>query len=156
MKRITITLAMLCMLVGLFLTPGAVKAEDVLNQVIPVTGAFFDNCTGEVIQYTGEVHVLITQTVTPDGTTHTHQHANLHATAVGLTSGNQYEVNSDFITREIKSADACGYKYNQVERDNLISKGSQPNLKVVLGLSLEQDDNCFFTSDVTMKSDCKG
>jgi len=144
------------MLIGLGHTPVAVKAGDVFNQTIPVTGAFFDNCTGETIQYTGEIHALITVTVTPDGTTHTHQHANLHATAVGVTSGNQYEVNAEFLTREIQSPDLCGFKYNQVERDNLISKGSQPNLKVVLGLSLTQDENCFFTGDATMKSDCRG
>ena len=156
MKRITITLATLFMLIGLGHTPVAVKADDVFNQTIPVTGAFLDNCTGETIQYTGEIHALITVTVTPDGTTHTHQHANLHATAVGVTSGNQYEVNAEFLTREIKSPDLCGFKYNQVERDNLISKGSQPNLKVVLGLSLTQDENCFFTGEATMKSDCRG
>jgi len=156
MKRITITLATLCMLIALCHAPVAVKAEDVFNQTIPVTDAFFDNCTGEVIQYTGELHVLVTQTVTPDGTTHTHQHGNLHATAVGLTSGNQYEVNAEFLTREIHSPEVCGFKYNQVERDNLISKGSQPNLKIELGLSLQQDELCFFTGDVTMKSDCRG
>src|SRR6266480_1320976 len=147
MKRITVTLAVLGMLVCLCHTPRVVKAEEVFNERIPVSGAFADSCTGEIIQFTGEIHVVITNTVTPQGVTHIHQHANLHATAVGLTSGNEYEVNAQFRTSEIHSADVCGFRLTQVERDNFISKGSLPNMKVVLALTLVQDEDCFFTSD---------
>ncbi len=157
MKRIMACLAVLCALVLISgRTTTVVKAEDVTNVRVPISISFFDNCTGEMIQIVGEAHVVITKTTTPNGTVHTNQHANLHGTAIGLTSGNEYEVNVTFMTHDIKSSDMCGFREKVAERDHFISKGSLPNLVVVLTQTLVQRSDCDFSIEMSAESDCRG
>jgi len=137
-------------------TPMPVHAEVQLNERMPVSGTFFDECTGEDIQITGEAHLMGSITTTKDGRMRRHAHVNLHGTAVGLTSGNEYVINDNFKIREVTDPAECGFKYQDVERIRLISKGSLPNQMAIIGLKLSQNSDCQFESEITAETDCRG
>jgi hypothetical protein len=137
-------------------TPAPVSAEVLLNERIPVSTTFFDECTGEDIQITGEAHAMGSITTTKDGRMRRHAHVNLHGTGVGLTSGNEYVINDNFKIREVTDPADCAFTYQDVERIRLISKGSLPNQMVIIGLKLSQNKDCEFESEVTAESDCRG
>jgi hypothetical protein len=138
------------------ITPAPVKAEVLLNERIPVSTTFLDECTGEEIQITGEAHLMGSITTSKDGTMRRHAHINLHGTGVGLTSGNEYVINDNFKIREVTDPAECGFKYQDVERIRLISKGSLPNQMAIIGLKLSQNSDCQFESEITAETDCHG
>jgi hypothetical protein len=156
MKRLFLSLALLFVCLMTSLTPTRVRAEVLLNERIPVSTTFFDECTGEDIQITGEMHVLGSITTTKDGRTRRHAQATLHGTGVGLTSGNQYVINDQLKIREVTDPAECGFKYQDVERIRLISKGSLPNQMAIIGLKLTQNSDCQFESEITAETDCRG
>lgn len=156
MKRLVLSLALLFVCLMTSVTVPPVRAEVLLNERMPVSLTFFDECTGEQIQITGEVHLMGSITTTKDGRMRRHAHANLHGTGVGLTSGNEYVINDNFKIREITDPAECGSKYEDVERVRLISKGTLPNQMAVVGLKLYQDKDCQFQSEVTAETDCRG
>jgi len=147
-------LAAVCLLTAL--SSPAARAEVQLNERMPVSGTFFDECTGEEIQITGEAHLLGSITTTKDGRTRRHAHVNLTGTGVGLTSGNEYVINDNFKIREVTDPADCAFKYQDVERIRLISKGSLPNQLAIVGLKLSQNADCEFSSEITAESDCHG
>lgn len=156
MKRYAASLLMVivCLMTTLS-TPNA-RAEVLLNERMPVSVTFFDECTGEDVQITGEAHLMGSITTTKDGRMRRHAHVNLHGTGVGLTSGNEYVINDNFKIREVTDPADCAFKYEDVERIRLISKGSLPNQMAVIGLKLSQNAECQFTSEVTAETDCRG
>ena len=156
MKRFALSLLLLTACLLTSINPSAVKAEVLLNERIPVSTTFFDECTGEEIQITGEAHLQGSITTTKDGRMRRNAHVNLHGTAVGLTSGNEYVINDNFKIREVTDPGECGFKYQDVERIRLISKGTQPNQLTIIGLKLVQNEECQFTSEVTAETDCRG
>ena len=156
MKRYAAALLTLVACLMTTLSTPAARAEVLLNERMPITTTFLDECTGEEIQITGEAHLLASITTTPDGRMRRHAHVNLNAKGVGLTSGNVYEINDNFKIREVTDPADCAFKYQDVERIRLISKGSQPNQLAVVGLKLSQNADCQFTSEVTAETDCHG
>ena len=157
MKRLVVCLTLLSSL-GLMLSvaPGPARAEVLLNERIPVSVTFFDECTGESIQITGEFHIMASLTTTVDGRVRRHAHANLHGTGIGLTTGNEYVINDNLKIREVTDPAACGFKYEDIERIRLISKGALPNQTTIVGLRLFQNQNCQLDSEVTAETDCRG
>lgn len=156
MKRLVVCLTLLFVCFMTSMTPAPARAEVLLNERMPVSITFFDECTGEEIQIIGEIHLMGSITTTKDGRTRRHAHANLHGTGVGLTSGNEYVINDNFKIREITDPADCAFKYEDVERIRLISKGTLPNQMTVIGLRLFQNKDCEFDSEVTAETDCRG
>ena len=156
MKRLVVCLTLLCVCLMTGLMPSPVRAEVLLNERIPVSTTYFDECTGEDIQITGEIHVLGSITTTKDGRMRRHAQATLHGTGLGLTSGNEYVINDSLKIREVTDPAECGFKYQDVERVRLISKGSLPNQMAIIGLKLSQNSDCQFESEVTAETDCRG
>jgi hypothetical protein len=155
-KRFTAGLLMFIACLMTSINPSPVRAEVLLNERIPISTTFFDECTGEEILITGEAHLQGSITTTKDGRMRRHAHVNLHGTAVGLTSGNEYVINDNFKIREVTEPAECGFKYQDIERIRLISKGTQPNQLTIIGLKLSQNAECQFTSEVTAETDCRG
>ena len=156
MKRLVLCLTLLFVCLMTSVTPTSVRAEVLPNERMPVSITFFDECTNEEIQITGEVHVMGSITTTKDGRMRRHAHANLHGTGVGLISGNEYVINDNFKIREVTDPADCAFKYQDIERMRLISKGSQPNQMTIIGLRLSQNKDCEFESEVTAETDCRG
>ena len=156
MKRYAVTLLMVVACLATAAGPSPARAEVLLNERMPVTITFLEECSGEEILITGEAHLLGSITTTKDGRMRRHAHVNLNGTGVGLTSGNEYVVNDNFKIREVTDPAECGFKYEDVERIRLISKGAQPNQMVVIGLKLSQNAECQMTSEITAETDCRG
>ena len=67
------------------------EAAVTTNVTIPSEFTFIDPCTNESVLVFGDVHLVISSTVT-DNTITSHTHSDFKATGVGLSSGMQYQL----------------------------------------------------------------
>lgn len=82
-------LAVVGSLVALGFAAGAVDAAVTTNTTIHSEFSFVDPCTSESVFVSGDVHLVISSTVT-DNTMSSHTHSDFNATGVGLSSGMPY------------------------------------------------------------------
>jgi hypothetical protein len=106
-----------------------------------ITATLSSSCTHETIEVTLDTKTSITQCLTKDGQTITKVHSVLHGTGVGVTTGTQYVINQQAKNFSI-STPGCGVSGTFLSRLVLVSKGSQPNERVLLRSTLTLDDNC--------------
>jgi hypothetical protein len=89
MKRLLAAVAFLSALT--LVVAGTGQAAVTVNTTIPSSFTFSDECTGELVSVSGDIHLVITSTVTDtsiSGTTH----SEFKATGVGLSSGLPYQL----------------------------------------------------------------
>lgn len=67
------------------------EAAVTTNVTIPSEFVFVDPCTNESVFVSGDVHLVVSSTVT-DNTVTSHTHSDFKATGVGLSSGSQYQL----------------------------------------------------------------
>jgi len=74
----------------------------ILHTTFPLVGTFPNPCTGELIAFTGDVHVLIGQFIDGTGALELTLHSNFQGvTGTGLMTGATYQIPSD--SRQIMS-----------------------------------------------------
>jgi hypothetical protein len=83
-------LAVLASLVALGFAASAGDAAVTMNTTIHSEFAFVDPCTNESVFVSGDVHIVISSTVTDNSVT-SQTHSDFNATGVGLNSGMQYQ-----------------------------------------------------------------
>jgi hypothetical protein len=83
-------LAVVASLVAVGFAAGAADAAVTMNTTIHSEFSFADPCTNESVFVSGDVHLVISSTVT-DNTMSSHTHSNFNATGVGLSSGMPYQ-----------------------------------------------------------------
>ena len=108
--------------------PAASSAAVVQNVRVPLAATFFDPCTGDVITFSGTIHLLVG--VTPDGSGGFHLHVADNVsdvTGVGIPSGTVYHgVGGDWF--ELNARPPFPFETTQTDVFGLISTGSTPNL----------------------------
>jgi hypothetical protein len=130
--------------------PGKTCAD--FNDVI------FAMCTGEFVAITGEICVDVYEHLDAAGGAHISSHATIHGTAVGLTSGNVYQFQTD------AHIDANGAVGNNLQQEatiiadaNLISQGSLPNERATITGHATMNANGNITAlDADVTDVCKG
>jgi hypothetical protein len=96
-------------------------------QTVPVSGVFFDSCTGELIFVESTVTLVTGSTVDASGGVHFGPtHFTQHGTAIGLTTGNLYVFSATQVSME--NFTNPGDERTLVGVVVAISQGSEPNL----------------------------
>jgi hypothetical protein len=137
----------------LALTPQALAAEIIFNQRYSFAFPFFNDCTGETVLVSGEVHALVKRTVDRQGTETFDVQYNAHGEGIGDWSNNRYIWNDTF-REEYVYTQGCSFTITPVDRYvRLISRGKLPNELLKQQISFGFDANCqfFFNSNFELK-----
>jgi hypothetical protein len=119
-----------------------------------ITATLSSPCADETIDVTLNTKTSIKQCLTEDGQTVTTVHSLLHGTGVGTRTGNRYVVNQQAKNFSI-STPGCGVSGTFLSRMVLVSKGPQPNERVLLRSTLTLDSNCNTHMDEDLELDCQ-
>ncbi|MFI5251961.1 MAG: hypothetical protein ACHQQQ_05945 [Bacteroidota bacterium] len=128
-------------------------AGNVMNQTFPISGTVTDLCTGELVNYTGEAHIVINSSTNPDGTVRLVAHESIRITGVGQTSGASYVGNQTEQERVIQST-GCPFSLTDAIFFRLIGKGPVPNEQIRVGVTLTVDASCTPTFNSTFTAVC--
>jgi hypothetical protein len=128
------------------------SADVVLNKRIPIALTVFNPCTGELVDVTGEGHIVITEV----GQGCFNAQSNLHLTGVGQTSGLQYELNANqHETLCDPDPATCGFTLTNTIRERFISLGSADNLVIVIRETITQNPDCSFDGEHDFALECQ-
>jgi hypothetical protein len=114
------------------------SASVIFNQRFPIEQHRINDCNGEFVLLTGEMHMLIR--AQPDGTNYIQ--INVHWIGTGA-NGNEYILNSQHHSVTTSTS------FAETFRDRLISKGGAPNRHVLITASTDPP-----SFDFTL--DCRG
>jgi hypothetical protein len=129
------------------------SAGVVFEERIPIAGTLFNPCTGELVDLTGEGHVVITEV----GRGYFNQNINLHVAGVGQTSGLKYVLNvNEYETFYDPDPATCGYTVTGMARLRFISAGSAGNEVLVITATTTQNPDCSFDVDMDLELECQG
>jgi len=153
-SRATALLGACIIIMGTFATTSQAYAENgAQNEIIPLPpGTQVDNteCGGELVDVSGDVHVVSQVTVRMDGSFHVVQHVNfIDVKGVGETTGNDYRVPNTFNSPSNFDVDATG-SANAITSFHLVSVGpdqSTSNLTVQAVFHLTVNSNGQITSN---------
>ena len=113
-------------------------------------------CTGdEEIIITINFNVTARQCVDQDGRVTTRFHFRYHGTGVGSTTGNEYVLNAqekDMVT----VTPTCEFSSARTFYQELISKGPQPNVRLINEATFTVDSDCQVSSSQEFEIICRG
>ncbi len=112
------------------------SAEIVQNTRDTVPFQFYNDCTGEWVEGTAEVHLIWIINAGKIDSIHT----NVHGTAIGQTTGNRYIFQNNY--KDDFSNFVCGGTATSQAHQRLISLGKSPNLSLDLLVTYSIDVNC--------------
>jgi len=125
MKKLLAMSALLGMLV--FVEVGTAQAAVTTNTTIPSAFTFFDVCTNEPVFVSGDVHFLVTSTVTDNNISGT-LHSLFKATGVGLVSGLPYQEEVAFVRAFDSSLQNGQFNVTMFGEINVVAPGRGNNL----------------------------
>lgn len=123
------TLSVIISLTLLLLPARALAADTTTNEEVPVTSAQVNTCNSDVVLLSGFMHIQNHYYTDNNGGSHLESHTNYQdVTGVGVPSGSTYtatdNVNTTVNTNQLQTEQTF------VQEFNLISRGSEPNLKI--------------------------
>ena len=152
------------LLVGLVATVGltaaaASQAAVVLNDTFPISGTVINPCNGELVPFTGDVHIVIRETTNGAGGFNFGIHENIHATGTGAPSGAKYELNA-VVNEEINNFFFTGPGATEatiVLNEVFAAQGNVPNFTLKILEHITITPNGDITSvKFTFDTECRG
>jgi hypothetical protein len=128
-------------------------AGNVVNTKLPISGTTFNSCTGELVDFTGELQIIVNSSTNANGTVHFILKESAHFTGVGETSGASYVANATFSDKVIDAI--CPFSQTITDYLRFIGKGSVPNWRVREDVSFNLDAACTPTFTATLSDACK-
>jgi hypothetical protein len=144
MKKVTTCLLTIMLFLSCLAQDITAKKKDCNTQ--HSNGSFvtplFVPCTGDAeIFLTIHFRLTVKQCTDEDGRVTTNMHFQYHGTGVGSTTGNEYVLNAQ--ERDITTeTPTCEFSMTQNFHQVLISKGSQPNVRLMNSSTFTVDSNC--------------
>ena len=135
LRRMLMGAALVLLLAG---SAKPASAAVIFNERFPIEQYRINDCNGEFVLLTGEMHMLVR--AQPDGTYYIK--INVHWTGTGA-NGNEYILNSQHHSVTTSTS------FAETFRDRLISKGGAPNRHVIITASTDPP-----SFDFTL--DCRG
>lgn len=138
-----------------------VQAAVTTNEIIPFTTTVFVSCAldgaGEFVALTGELHVLVSATVSKSGMSHSEIHSQpANISGNGLTSGDRYQgtgVTRTGITMDTN--DGFPHETTFVNNFRIIGQGPGNNFTVHQTVHITIDANGNVTANIdNTKTDC--
>lgn len=126
MKKLLLTVIALLGALGL-LGGGTAQAAVTTNTTIPSAFTFFDVCTNEPVFVSGNIHFVVTSTVTDSKISGT-LHSLFKATGVGLISGLPYQEEVAFVRAFDSSLQNGQFEATMFGEINVVAPGGGNNL----------------------------
>ena len=131
MRRIARTFAYLVASAVLLALPNSASAKNIADTQMkfPISLSATNECNGELVDFSGELHVHVHATLNNDGSTSYAADVNYSdAKGVGETTGDSYVFGSNSHTVTTYPAGSTSfYTYTQRQTSKLVSPGSDPN-----------------------------
>lgn len=106
--------------------PVLASADVIFNGTVPISGTVTNPCNGELVDFSGTLHEVISETFDSSGGIHFDDHFNIHVTATGETTGTNYVGNQEeHLTENFNSGGSI--TVTEPFTFSEISKGSAPN-----------------------------
>lgn len=139
---------------------GAARAQAVTvttNETLPFTNTMPNPCNGDIVTFSGDIHVVNHFTTDAGGGTHVKTHGNYQSVSgTGTPSGAQYRVVTTS-NETINDNDGPQTEVSSVQVLNLISQGSGPNFRLRIVFHITINANGTTTSQVEESSiECRG
>lgn len=144
MKRFTMCLLTITLFLSCLAQDITAKKKDCTTQ--HSKGSFvtplFKPCTGDdEIFVTINFNLTVKQCIEEDGRVTTRMHFQYHGTGIGSTTGNEYVLNAQ--ERDITTTTpTCEFSMIQTFHQVLISKGSQPNERLLSKTTFIVNSDC--------------
>ena len=149
----TIRLSLLAIVSVAFLS-GTAYAGSTTNQKLPISGTFINACTGEGVNYSGTLHVVITQTPKDKATYRYRMNAKITATAVGAPSGEDYRFEEND-HESLIDASGCPFSDTYTTFIRVIGKGSLPNEQVKATVTIIVYPDCTIGGSIVITTTCQ-
>jgi hypothetical protein len=158
MKKFTTYLLTITLFLSFSAQDSAAKKKDCVN--IHTEGSFttplFRPCTGdEEIFLTIHFKAVGKRCVDESGRVKTSIHFQYHGTGVGSTTGNEYVLNAQEKDIVITTP-TCEFSSTHTFYQVLISKGPQPNVRLINNSTFTVDSNCQASSTQEFEVICQG
>lgn len=144
--RLTVIALLIAAHTTTFIRPAAAEVVQNTRETFPLY--YYDDCTGEWIEGTFDVHTIwIINTGKLDSI-----HQNLNGTGVGQITGNRYVINQNY--KDDFSNIVCGGTVTGRYKVRAISLGKAPNQLLDISVTWQIDNACniqFPTYDVVAK-----
>src|SRR5437870_5155358 len=99
---------------------------DNQEQTFPFDATIFDQCTGEDVVLSGEIHEVISTNTDANGNFHSHENFNFeNVSGVGLVTGTEYHLTGQFSHDSINESNS--FEETITTTSNLISQGPMSN-----------------------------
>jgi opacity protein-like surface antigen len=138
----------------------ASQAAVVTNTTIPISGTVVNPCNGELVPFTGDLHLLFRVTFDQAGGLHVGVHEDIQATGVGATTGAKYELNA-VLNEEVNYGFVLGgngaAEETIVESELFVAQGSAPNfvLKLLEHITITPDGTVRVLN-IDFDTECRG
>ena len=141
-------------------SPINVRAQNPATQLTyPISASETNPCTGEVVQLTGEGHIVMHFTVDNAGGIHVVDITNSMGPlrGVALITGTVYQANETVSSTINKNGPSPQFEFTFVMSEVLISQGATPNFVVHTTVHATVNANALPTAQVlNTKADCSG
>jgi hypothetical protein len=139
------TVAVLVLVLGI---GAAASAEVTQNLTVPYNAVVTDACLGEPVALTGDLHILVVQQSTGNGTLIMSHFQPQGVTGTGLNSGAKYLGTG--ITRNTTFTDAAPpFDFTFVNNFRIVGKGDANNLMVHSTIHMTVNANGLVTAEVS-------
>jgi hypothetical protein len=136
------------------LKPEAAAVVSRSELKIPVSGAYFDECNGELAFLEGVLSIEIHSTVSSSGVFNYKYQYKLTGRGTGVTTGRKYDYQG---LENYSFHGGPGTTWNDHFRIRVVAQGSADNLDAVLHLKLTINANGAITAEIeTIKIECRG
>ena len=143
--------------VVMFASFGTAKAEVFDNGTYSFSFPFFNECTGEIVQFEGVFHSYVSFVETVDGDFRISQNLTARGWGVGLDSGDKYRYADNFHSSGIEDPGANRISTTWKVHSRFIGLGNTPNERIVITFKGELDEFGIFTfvriEDITCQGD---
>lgn len=121
---------------------GAISSADVTNTMTPVTGAVFNACNRELIDYEGTIHRRVTRKTKADGSVSFEIVVNIKGAGTGRITKNSYQFIQHQDDTQFWEVGPPFPATRILERSvRLVSKGEQSNTYVIFTSELEFNES---------------
>ena len=153
MKRLVIAIAAVLVLAGAATYPaqGDVlqSSRDEVWFIVP------DFANQELVEVSGEAHILVKETTLQDGNVRRDFRASLHGMGFGIETGQLYQVSDTYAFSTIDPAGSA-FRFELRDTMRLISLGSAPNIVFGVHEIFIMDENGNASLEVTEGYDVRG
>ena len=134
-------------------TTDATASTDI-NLWEPISGTVWDDCTGEDVSFTGQLHTVIHTTLTTTGIHFDDMDNTADVKGVGIPSGTSYVISD--VSHDILNLDGATWNTTTFDRYHITSVAALPNYYLFVHLHLTFNGTTVSAFVDDLKTGCTG